>query len=896
MRFLFVISFILFHTTSSYAKAEAENTILVFGKKQLFDNPEYNKKLTELELKLVKSYESLNAQKLVLKSKTSPAKSCESLKAAFKEIKICELDRKLKPDQEVLCKRPVIESAHSTLSKNVEQILKTDLKCELVYSQGGLPKVVGLTPLWAQEYTGADLLRKRIVEEGIDTTRAKELIGILDSDLDKHGEQVSNLIAGDKVSSLIPMNQNLGYKQGIRPSDYLDYYEECSKDDSCSKYINHSMDWAGVEAIKEVASKLQKEQGTVYVASAGNKSGKVDPLKEELSKAGQAILVGSHGPDGTYSNFSNYSEEVLVSAPSGLKVLSYDYDGNPLLFGGTSGAAPQVTAALASFELISGVSLDTKISKDLLKKTAIKFPKDPDSKLLGGGFLNTYKIGILAFKAKELCQKASDRTTCGRKLLANDEFYEIDVDEEAHKNFEQAFPACSGNFSSLNKASCGDKKIALENFRKAALLSSNPDMWSGLSCVYKELGQHENAKYYAKLARGSRFHPRTKISKLWAGELAEVLGNEPFSEGLEKAIVDHLAKGGYGLKFAHDRFTGNKSLIIQALENDGSKLSFVSEELKSDREVVLTAVKSKGGSIEYAADYLKADKEVAKVAVRQDGKSLKHISKELQDSKEIVLDAVKLAPSSLQFASERLKGDREVVLAAIKNDGQALEFASEEIKAQKDIALTAIKNGGSLKNVSPTLKSDEEVVLAALDKFGAELRYAAEKYKNDRKIVLMVIKKYGLALKYASPELQNDKEIVMKAIENDPSAFEYASPGLRNNKQIVSLATENYTYPLKYASEEIRGDKNFMKDLVKKEWSALEFATDELKNDRELVLSAMSSSAYAFEYASRELQNDKEIIEIAAKVTGYGYLERNHPAIIEKLKDNSEFIARLKTY
>lgn len=896
MRFLFVISFILFHITSSYAKAEAENTILVFGKKQLFENPEYNKKLTELELKLVKSYESLNAQKLVLKSKTSPAQTCKSLKAAFKEIKICELDKKLKPDQEVLCKRPVIESAHRKLARSVQEILgESEGGCKIAYSEEELPKVEGLTPLWAQEYTGADLLRQRMIDEDIDTSKAKGLIDILDLDVEKHGEKVSNLIAGDKLSSLIPLKEGLNYTPGGLASEYLDYYEKCTQEKTCAKYINNSMSWVH-RSIAEVVSKLHKEHGTVYVASAGNDYHPISSNKSDVSKAGSIILVGSHSPEGRYSKFSNYSEEVVISAPSNYEVLSFDHDGNPYHFSGTSGAAPQVMAALASFELISGVSLDTKISKDLLKKTAIKFQKDPDSKFLGAGFLNTYKIGMLAFKAKELCQKASDRTTCGRKLLANDEFYKIDVDEEAHKNFEQAFPACSGKFSSLNKASCGDKKIALENFRKAALLSSNPDMWSDLSCVYKELGQHENAKYYAKLARGSRFHPRTSISKLWAGELAEVLGNEQFSEGLEKAIVDHLAKGGYGLKFAHDRFTGNKPLIIQALENDGSKLSFVSEELKSDREVVLTAVKSKGGSIEYAADYLKADKEVAKVAVRQDGKSLKHISKELQDSKEIVLDAVKLAPSSLQFASERLKGDREVVLAAIKNDGQALEFASEEIKAQKDIALTAIKNGGSLKNVSPTLKSDEEVVLAALDKFGAELRYAAEKYKNDRKIVLMVIKKYGLALKYASPELQNDKEIVMKAIENDPSAFEYASPGLRNNKQIVSLATENYTYPLKYASEEIRGDKNFMKDLVKKEWSALEFATDELKNDRELVLSAMSSSAYAYEYASKELQNDKEIIEIAVKVTGYGYLERNHPAIIEKLKDNSEFTARLKTY
>ena len=845
MRFLFVISFILFHITSSYAKAEAENTILVFGKKQLFDNPEYNKKLTELELKLVKSYESLNAQKLVLKSKTSPAKSCESLKAAFKEIKICELDRKLKPDQEVLCKRPVIESAHRKLARSVQEILgESEGGCKIAYSEEELSKVEGLTPLWAQEYTGADLLRKRMIEEGIDTTRAKELIGILDADIDKHGEQVSNLIAGDEVSSLIPLNESLAYNQGLRSSDYIDYYEKCSQEKTCAKYINNSMSWAS-QGVAEVVSKLHKEHGAVYVTSAGNDFRPVSSNKAGLSKAGSIILVGSHSPEGRYSEFTNYSEEVVISAPSNYEVLSFDYDGNPLLFGGTSGAAPQVTAALASFELISGVSLDTKISKDLLKKTAIKFPKDPDSKFLGAGFLNTYKIGMLAFKAKELCQKASDRTTCGRKLLANDEFYEIDVDEEAHKNFEQAFPACSGNFSSLNKASCGDKKIALENFRKAALLSSNPDMWSGLSCVYKELGQHENAKYYAKLARGSRFHPRTKISKLWAGELAEVLGNEQFSEGLEKAIVDHLAKGGHGLKFAHHRFKSNRSMMAKRLSVDGGSIQYATSTLRGDKELALLAVKQDGYALEFISSKLKDDKEIVLNAVNSMSYSLQFASSRLRDDEEVVLAAVTNSGPALAFASDRLKAKKNVVLSAIKQAGHAIEWASEEFRGDKEIVLTAVKNGGSLGDVSPELRSDDEVVFAALDRFGGELKYAAEKYKNDRRTVLMAVKEYGSALKYASSKIQNDKEVVMKAIGTDHNA--------------------------------------------------LMFASDELRNDKEVVLSAINLSGFAFRHASKELQNDKDVIIAVAKKMSFAYITMNFPEIVEKFKDDPEFLAKLKT-
>ena len=871
MRFLFVISFILFHTTSSYAKAEAENTILVFGKKQLFDNPEYNKKLTELELKLVKSYESLNAQKLVLKSKTSPAKSCESLKAAFKEIKICELDKKLKPDQEVLCKRPVIESAHRKLARSVQEILgESEGGCKIAYSEEELAKVEGLTPLWAQEYTGADLLRQRMIDEDIDTSKAKGLIDILDSDSDKHGEKVSNLIAGDKVSSLIPLKEGLKYTTGMQVSEYLDYYEKCSQEKTCAKYVNNSMSWSR-QSIAEVVSKLHKEHGTVYVASAGNDYRPVSSIKTGLSKAGSIILVGSHSPEGSYSDFSNYSEEVVVSAPSNHEVLSFDYDGKPYHFGGTSGAAPQVTAALASFELISGMSLDTKTAKTLLRKTALKFKNDPESKYLGAGLLNSFKIGALAFKVKELCKKALHKTKCGIGLLDKEDFYEVNVEKKsAWESFGEAFPGCGKKALPTKQTICYDKKVALEKFRKAAFLSPDKEMWKGLSCAYQKHGYHKNSKYYAKLARGSRFTPDTDPFELRTGELAELLGNEQFTEDLDAAVMNYLGKSGFGLQLAHHRFKSNRPMMAKRLSVDGSNLEYATDEMKNDKDIVEIAIKNNGRSIQYASTSLRGDRDLALLAVKQYGYALRFVSSKLKDDKKIVLDAVRAigyaleyasprlrdaenvvlaavsdSGAALKFASDRLKAKRDVVLAAIKQSGRALEWASEELRGDKEIVLTAVKNGGSIGNASPELRSDDEVVFAALDRFGGELEYAAEKYKNDRRTVLMVIEEYGRALKYASPELKNDKELVMKAIESDPYA--------------------------------------------------LEFATEEFRNDKEVVLSAMKLSGFAFQHASEELQNDKDIIIASVKQIGFGNFIMNFPEIVEKFKDDPEFLAKLKT-
>ena len=115
-------------------------------------------------------------------------------------------------------------------------------------------------------------------------------------------------------------------------------------------------------------------------------------------------------------------------------IRSYDFEGNPHSFGGTSGATPLTKGALTSFTVITDYILNTREAKHLLKKTAIHFPNLPSSNSMGYGILNAYKIGEVGFKLNEICQNNRNEDQCIASYLNIDSTYEFDLEEEKEKD------------------------------------------------------------------------------------------------------------------------------------------------------------------------------------------------------------------------------------------------------------------------------------------------------------------------------------------------------------------------------------------------------------------------------------------------------------------------------
>ena len=375
-------------------------------------------------------------------------------------------------------------------------------------------RVIGLDAFWAQEYVGADLLRKRLEEaEGIKEATS-DLVQIWDGNNNRHGEYASNIIAGPFPSAVIPQPNPIDVTEaskitGANAYEYLyryDYeylYKQCRREGNCPHYISNSMNW-GSYITKEVFYTMNRREGTTISTSAGDTNRYLSKLKGGLEQLNRLIVVTNIDPLGNPSRLSNYSINTTISAPADDMIRSYDLRGNPHNFGGSSGALPLVKGTFISFTLITDYPLNTKQQKHLLKKTAIHFPNLPSSNSMGYGILNAYKIGEVGFKLNEICQNESKYNQCISSHINFDSTYEFHLEEEkktALRDARRAFPTCfSENHIPSNSATCEDKHNVLERLRQIAFLdSSDKRFWQIISCVKRESGLTKHAEFYERL-------------------------------------------------------------------------------------------------------------------------------------------------------------------------------------------------------------------------------------------------------------------------------------------------------------------------------------------------------------------------------------------------------------
>ena len=597
--------------------------ILIYVKKAHVQELRNNHQFTK-----IKKFYSLKEKKYYsiaeILSLEAPHKSeSPELLSACKEIKkirfviSCELNVKITPEskEDDECLEPL---ALPTILPTIP--LSNGLYAVLKKLYAVLTKRCPYPPLvegeewdifWAQNYTGADLLREEIKK--LDTPfHPASIIGIWD-DSSKHGEHVSQIIAGQKSSAVIPSNSPIVPVETSYGEDYIEGYESfmrnCREQNHCPIYINNSMGWGPSGDVMPRLASSMHSMGTTIITSAGNGYQPVGRLKRQSASEGHIIVVASLAPNGHPSDFTNYGDSVTISAPSDNSIKSYDFENNPNDFGGTSGATPLVTGTLGGFTLLSGYALQTHEAKILLEKTAIPLPYLPSSHLLGAGMLNSYKMGMVALKMKEQCQNydsTDQRNECMSRLLREEETYNFE--SESKKMFDEAikfFPNClreNNNQEDIQEKDNCKKEEALNNLRRSALLnSSDPKMWQALACVTENFSI-QTADFYSSLIEretvGNPCQYNTQLVEYFSkSSFMNLMENEEcnFNNKVDQddldaqflawiaivvlSILDETPNAHKILEkiFNHNEFnninTDNMSIIISSIDNIFDKLS-----------------------------------------------------------------------------------------------------------------------------------------------------------------------------------------------------------------------------------------------------------------------------------------------------------------------------------
>jgi subtilisin family serine protease len=155
------------------------------------------------------------------------------------------------------------------------------------------------------------------------------------------------------------------------------------------------------------AVRLALKSGVTIVSAGGNSS---NELTAEAADDTGSIIVGAVNKNNVTEYFSNYGTRVSVAA-FGSNLLTLEGPNGALgMFGGTSGATPQVASAVAMM-LEVNPKLTPEQIKDILVKTRITTPENKNV----GGLLNL--VGALK-KAKNTPALVNDKKKFRKALVS----------------------------------------------------------------------------------------------------------------------------------------------------------------------------------------------------------------------------------------------------------------------------------------------------------------------------------------------------------------------------------------------------------------------------------------------------------------------------------------------
>ena len=458
-----------------------------------------------------------------------------------------------------------------------------------------------LTKFWAQEAIGAPESKEFIAElKSRGGGLKRQDVGVIDGfgSYDKHGLKGIDASLEVKLKLCSMDRKNLCDKHGDHATNVTNLIADKSPVGVSStgriSAITNLADYSMYKKEKlppiinssgtlhdQYFKEIQKDfnnfvDRTILVTTSGNGFPEL-PDQQVTQYSKKTIVVGSVDPTGFVSEFSQPIDDLAVLAPSDKFVTSRGIGGRLRSFSGTSGAAPQVTGALADIKSILP-SLTRDEATLLLKKTSTTTAINQVSVANGAGTLNQYRALRVAKRLKDKGFPNNRQT-----LINDDSIY--DFKNEAQKLADKAI---------------AEPKLKLKNLRKAFFLDpDNTSIRKSLADFYQSYGFSIQSRFYddpqkvimstsqqMKLRLRSFLTTAQQVKKLFNNvgapretleKLNNHLGQMPIDRQLDLATLE---QGGYSQKIMRTAIEAAGQLadegIIEPLQLliDHTKISY----------------------------------------------------------------------------------------------------------------------------------------------------------------------------------------------------------------------------------------------------------------------------------------------------------------------------------
>ena len=297
----------------------------------------------------------------------------------------------------------------------------------------------------------------------------------------KHVTAVANLMSGkppvgiSRTGTIVAEVERI-YDEYEGEEEDLSYMYLTSNTSLPIDIINMSTYFMIFEATQAMSKYADDVGGAIQVMYAGNDFptplyGHGDDGTQLLS----FITVGSCAPTGYFSYFTRAGKHLTISAPSDADIQTIAAGTGELTsFGGTSGAVPLVSGALADvLSIIPNLNLDEAIH--ILQTTAI--PTAINARDEGSGVLNYYKLLRVAEKIHHAATGDQQKI---KRLIYDDSMYDFRAEAQQYQQAAQADPA-----------------NALFALRLAFFLDPHDnDTRSQLAAIYRQAGYVSQALFY----------------------------------------------------------------------------------------------------------------------------------------------------------------------------------------------------------------------------------------------------------------------------------------------------------------------------------------------------------------------------------------------------------------